>query len=224
MLFTVLAVMGLKGIGYAINTQSGRTYANKSEMYKDGNGGLRLNKNGKRIADTWDNNGDQIIKYISDGTTVRNLTKEQSVAREKEAIIQGKRFYLRQPDTGCRGKLGVDTICGERYCEVGKPNTYYVKRMVIYNSDDNNDYVGIFYMDMNCNLICPTEEQIETDKRNHNIHNYKELYNEIIQEWKTYVSSPYTNVKYNYCYMIGKTNKADYKSYSDKITRWKQRL
>lgn len=218
MLFTLLGFIGLKGLNYAVNTQLGRENTNEWGVYQDDNGNLRLCKNGKKVVDTYDNNGDIIIKYVSNGRPIVNITKEEANAREQMAIKQGKKFYLRQSDNGFRSKLGSEEIRGERYCKVGKPHTYYVKRFVIFNCNDKIKYAGEFYMDMKCHLICPTEEQIDRDTAI--LKNYPKLYKVIIKEWSSYITSPYTNVKYNSCITIGDTNKNNYKTYSNKISRW----
>lgn len=230
MLPELLCILGIKGIDKALNTQTGKNNADEWGMYRDGNGNYRLKQNGRKVVDTYDENGDYIIKYVNDGTTAINITKIEAKKREDEAISQGKRFYLRQKQNGWRGQLGVRQIWGERYCEVGKPYIYYVKRQVDYTLENGRGYFGEFYMDMKCNLVCPTEETVEKDKQifdgSNEIYGLlaednTELYNMIINEWKSYIASPYVDVKYNTLHKLGRTTKRDYKVYTDKIDRWR---
>ncbi len=230
MLPELLCILSIHGIGKALNTQTGKNSADEWGMYRDGNGQYRLKKNGRKVVDTNDDNGDYIIKYVSDGTTAVKITKIKAKEREEEAKKQGKRFYLRQKDIGFHGKLGEQNIVGERYCEVGKPTKYFVKRTIVYNSETGKGYAGEFYMDMKCNLICPTEEQIQKDKELYTERTHEhgllsddntELYDAIMQEWEQYLKRTYISAKHEACVTIGQTNKNNYKFYSDKINRWR---
>jgi len=228
MLFTILGFLGVQRINKTLNTQANKSSANKWGVYRDGNGDYRLRQNGKKVVDTYDSHGDYVIKYVHNGITAINITKEESKLREDEAKRTGKRFYLRQIDGNAKGKLGAQDIYGDRYCEVNKPNIYYVKRYVDYTSDDYRGYFGEFYMDMKCRLVCPTDEQIEKDnnilQKNNKIYgiiNDNDLYDLILNEWNKYISNPYVNVKYINLHKIGLTQKKDYKIYTDKITKWK---
>lgn len=228
MLFEVLGILGIREIGKAVNTQIGKNNSNEWGMYKDGNGHYRLRKNGRKVIETYDNNGDKIIKYINDGTTAVNISKNEAENREKEAVRNGNRFYLRQHENNSYKKLGPVDIYGERFCEVGKPYTYYVIRTVVYRNDNNERYQMDFYMNMKKELCFPTEEQIKKDiqfanQSHDNAHgliilkDYTPLYKKCINEWNAIKNSIGGFNRFVY---LGVHNPRDYKSTKDQIKRW----
>lgn len=174
MLFEALALMGLHGVGYALNTQTGKNDADKYGIYLDGNGCWRLKKNGKRVVDSYNDYGEHIMKYVGgmyDGIEAINISKIEAEQRKREAINNKENIYLSYIESGHgTNRPGNNMIKGCRYQEINGEN----KCMVIchinyYDNNPDNDYkyktyYGDYYMDMNYNFLYPTKETILKDK------------------------------------------------------------
>ena len=232
MLLEVLGFLVIKEIGKSINTQVGKTNADKFGVYRDGNGSYRLIQNGRKVYDSFDKNGDAIYKYANNGLTAINMSLIEAEQNEEMAKKCGNRFYLRQR-TSSLTPLGNKSIKGIRYCETGKSKWIcYVERSFMYRDENNREYYGTFYMDMNYKLYCPTEYTVNRDKQTYKelvekdmLHDgiilssdNTELYNKIIEAWNS------SNILHelantNSVRIIGHSTKGDYKDVYDRIAR-----
>lgn len=223
MLIELLAIFGIKGIGHQLNKLSYHT-ADKDGVYLDGNGDYRLESNKRKVVREKDYKGDLVIRDAKDKTVYKNITKENAIEAEKEAIKRKKKFFLRQPaQSPYDNKIGDPRIQGDRYCEVGKDmddlENMYVIRNICYRDELNQTYYGNYYMNLHHKLYTPTEETIYDDEwyyRNLDI-DIAELYNTVIELWN---SDHFKKANNDMLYFIGKPNKNDYKEYTDRISRW----
>ena len=165
MITELLIMLGLSGANNICDMCVEAEKADKWGVYKDKNGELRINPTLRKVYFGHTEDGDEVI-YYKKGGIAKNIGIEEAKERELEAIKNGKSFYLRAQMGGSfMHKMGNDEITGERYCKVNENNNvYYVKRFVdLGKPSEDRWYHGSFYMDMNYNLICPTEECIEKD-------------------------------------------------------------
>ena len=165
MLAELLIMFGLSGADHLINSATEDIEADKWGVYQDKNGELRLNTTMKKVFYGHSKNGENVL-YYKNGKIAKNIGIDEAKEKENEAIKNGYNFYLRAPMGGSFiEKMGNNDIDGERYCKVNESNdVYYVKRYIsLGKPSDDNWYHGSFYMDMNYNLVAPTEECINED-------------------------------------------------------------
>ena len=159
----LLEVLGFLACKKGIDTINAHTSSQDvgNGVYYDNKGKLR--HHGKE-AMMYFENGDTVYGNAKDGKIFYNKTLERAKINENNAIKNGETFFLRQTDNGS-GRLGNHSIAGARYCKAGGPyNIFYIIRTIEY-SKSNFHYYGKYYMDMNCNIICPTDETNKNDKK-----------------------------------------------------------
>ena len=141
MLLEVLGFLGIKEIGKSINTQVGKTNADKFGVYRDGNGSYRLIQNGRKVYDSFDKNGDAIYKYANNGLTAINMSLIEAEQNEEMAKKCGNRFYLRQR-TSSLTPLGNKSIIRSNYNEernwVTNPYLFYLTNHINFSSFSQN--------------------------------------------------------------------------------------
>lgn len=155
MLAELLIMLGLDATDKGINALTQTNSPNKWGVYRDGNGDFRIEPSLKKVTYGFTREGEYVLKY-TDGKIALNIGLEIAKENEKEAKMQGKKFYLRADKGGSyTHKMGNDDIRGPRYCKVGSNyDTYYVKRYVVYvDPKDNTDYRAWFFMDMNYQFV-----------------------------------------------------------------------
>lgn len=178
MLFEALGFLTLQGLGYALNTRTGKEKPNEYGLYLDGNGNYRYVKNGRRVIETYDDNGWHIIKYVGgvyDGLTAVNLDLIDANKRKKEAIERGEKYYLYWLDRGryCKQKFGQNELYGNRYRKTDGTSGYYVKCHINYEDYQNTNasfgvrhYYGDYYMDARTyEIIESSEETLAKDTK-----------------------------------------------------------
>ena len=169
MLAVLLAVLGIDFADKALNTQTGKYDVDEWGMYVDGNGTLRLKKNGKSVVDTYNDFGDKVIKYAHSGIVAVNIDEIESKQRKQDAIDNNRKFYMYRPDRDNYPKFrcGRSEIRGNRYCSVDGGGLYVVRHIEFKDLNDESEfncwYNGDYYMDMDYKICMPTEEQKEKD-------------------------------------------------------------
>ena len=187
MLIEALCLIALQKINYSLNTRYGRKRADKYGVYRDKNGDTRLTKNCKKVIETYNNNGEKVLKYINNGEIVKNINDAEAKERMEKAIKDGKTYYLYLVDKRKGYSKSSYNIIGDRYKHINDSSSKcYVKRLVIYSWTKPNppyncwNYSGYYYMDMNFNFCEPTDEQKEKDI---------ELFGDNYQDFEEYILS-----------------------------------
>lgn len=165
MLPELLIMLGISGIGKGINAASEKRSFDDWGVYEDGNGELRIKPSLRKVYFGRTPEGEDVIYYFKGGIA-KNIGIEIAKRNEIEAKSNGDKFYMRAPAGGSyMKKMGNDDISGERYCKVDEPNDiYYVKRFVMLgNTNESRWCHGEFYMDMNYNLVSPSESCIKKE-------------------------------------------------------------
>lgn len=171
MLFEALTLIGLEKLSTIIKTQQGKNDIDEWGVYRDGNGNYRLKDNSKLVVETYNEYGERIIKYTADGTTAINIDEKESQLRKQQATSDGKKFYLyRQERSGTnpRCRYGNDEIKGDRYRSTQTDSLYVIRHIHYQNYKDKNnlfgyDYYGDYMMDMNYQIISPSDDTIKND-------------------------------------------------------------
>lgn len=182
MLAELLIMLGLEKTKETMNSLSMSSEPDEFGVFIDGNGDLRILPSLKKVFYGYTKYGERVIKDKKTGSTIINVDLERAKQNETSAIQKGDKFFLRSAGGG-RGmyKMGNQEIEGARYCEVGKNDTIlYVRRCINYiNNKTNESCNGFFYMDMNYNLVSPSDELRKShigDK------NFTKLCNKIMSE------------------------------------------
>ena len=178
MLAELLIMFGLQGISRGIKSFDTVSSDNKYGIYIDGNGDYRINPTCRKVYYGHTKYGDRVIKDRKTGKILINIDLDKAKQYEQEAINKGYSFYFRSNGGNGLYKLGNSDIDGPRYCKVNEDkNIYYVRREINYIDPVTNEFcTGFFYMDMNYNLVSPTEKLIESYGDNELL--YKTIMNE----------------------------------------------
>lgn len=166
MLAELLIMLGIDKTTNLFSSYEVNTTPDENGVYIDGNGDYRLLKSHTKVRYGFNKYGERVLKEAKSGKTLLNVDVEKAKENESKAKEQGYQFYLRSANGG-KGlhKLGNDEISGTRYCKVGDANNkYYVRREISYIDPDTDEYCsGFFYMDMQYNLVAPSEMLLERD-------------------------------------------------------------
>ena len=162
MLAELLIMLGLSSVDNGFKALSGTEETDRWGVYLDGNHQWRITPGLQRVYFGRNQYGERCYKYCSNGAVAINVEEELAKENKQEAIKKGHNFYCRAGD-GCA--LGNPDIQGARYCRTDdNDDVYYVRRFGEYTDPDTRkEYCGTFYMDMNFNFICPTDETRQKD-------------------------------------------------------------
>lgn len=177
MLLEILTMIGIHEADKILNTGVGKNDADEWGVYLDGNGNYRLKKDGKWVIYTFNEYGEKIIKYVKSGNVAVNVDEMESNSRRADAINNNRMFYMYRPERNNMKpthRRGNDNIEGSRYKNIKDDKLYVQRRIEYYDKNNNEYYNGIYYMNMNYNFLCPSEETMSNDKKK-----YPESYNEI---------------------------------------------
>ncbi len=165
MLTELLVLLGLKKINDGFDALSTLSEDKEYGIYYDKRGTPRWSKNAREVIRAWDH-GDMVFKDLKNGKIYVNVTLIDAKKREDEAKKNGDKFYLRQVDGWDYQKIEDNSISGDRYCEIGNPNIFYVKRRMSYKNKYFT-YFGEYYMCISgkdkYKIYCPTEKTERDD-------------------------------------------------------------
>lgn len=182
MLAELLIMLGLEKTKETMHSLSMSSEPDEFGVFIDGNGDLRILPSLKKVFYGYTKYGERVIKDKKTGSIIINVDLERARQNEASAIKKGDRFFLRSAGGG-RGmyKMGNQEIEGARYCKIGESNdVFYVKRCINYiDVDTNATCNGFFFMDMNYNLVSPSDE---LRKAHYNDKDFTKMCSKIMRE------------------------------------------
>lgn len=166
MLAELLIMIGLDASKKGLNSLTQQSKPDQWGVFYDGNDNQRIIPSNKRVYYTYSDIGERVIKYVNGGIAV-NIDLENSKKNKETAIKNDNKFFLR---TQNKARLGNKDIIGNRYCCVNDDKEkFYVKRSINFQDKLRGIYYwGDFYMDMNYEIVAPTDETIKRDIKEHN--------------------------------------------------------